>query len=124
MSSYNVSNIVSFKADAAIAAYSAVKAGSDSKHVAVGSANTSKCIGIAMSAATAAEDVIEVAVVGGGCKVKLGENVSFGDMLVSHTDGTLVIKNSAGDRIVAMAMEDGSSGDVICAQVVIGEAQA
>jgi hypothetical protein len=66
MSSFNSPRIVTFLADAAIAKGKAVKIGTDAKHVAVGAANTDKCIGIAQSASTAAEDPIEVALQGGG----------------------------------------------------------
>jgi hypothetical protein len=124
MASFSTARIYAFKADAAIAAFKAVKIGTDHGHVAVGAANTNRCIGIAMTAAINAEDVIEVAIPGGGAKALLGEGVSAGNYLVSHTDGTLVKANAASDHVVAFAMEDGSSGDIIAVEVVCFNAHA
>jgi hypothetical protein len=100
-------------ADAAISKGMAVKFGTDFKHVAKGAANTDRCIGIAQSAPTAAEDAVEVAFPGGGAKGLLGESVSAGNDLCAHTDGTLVKVNASGDAIIARAMQGGSSGDLI-----------
>lgn len=116
--------IISFKADGAIPKGSAVKAGSDKDHVAIGAANTDRCVGVAMTAADAAEDQIEVALQGGGAKGLLGEAVSFGNDLVSHTDGTLVKPNAEGDQIVGRAMQDGDAGDVIGMEVYHATAHA
>jgi len=108
--------------DAAIAKGKAVKIGTDKQHVAVGAANTDKCIGIAQNTVTTAEDAVEVAMVGGGAKGLLGEGVSAGAYLVSHTDGTLVKANTAGDHVCAMALEDGDASDLINVAVVAFEA--
>lgn len=123
MASYPTPEIVTFKADAAIAKGKACKVGTDSKHVAAGSANTSLSLGLAQNAATAAEDLVEVAV-GGGAIGLAGESISGGNLLVSHTDGSLVKANSSGDIIVAMALEDASSGDLFAVLVVHGQAAA
>lgn len=112
-----------FKADGALAAYKAVKKGSDDKHVVAGTANTDKVIGISQNVVTTAEDIIEVAV-NGGAKGLLGENVVQGDLLVSHADGRLVKPNAANDIIIAQAMEDGSSGEVIAVIITRGMASA
>ena len=109
-------------ADAAISKGMAVKGGTDANHVAKGSANTSRVLGIAQVAVTAAEDAVEVARVGGGAKALLGETVIFGSYLVSHTDGTLVKANAAGDHVCAFALEGGVSGDLINVDVVCFEA--
>jgi len=111
-----------FFADAAITKGMAVKFGSDENHVAKGSANTSKCVGIAMGTAVSAEDAIEVATIGGGAKGLLGETVVAGSYLVSHTDGTLFKPNTAGDHVVAYAREGGDAGDIIDVDVVCFEA--
>lgn len=116
--------IAAYKADAAIAKGKAVKSGSDFKHVAVGAANTDRCIGIIQSAPTAAEDVCEVAMPGGGAKALLGESVSAGNDLVSHTDGTLVKPNAEGDEIIARALQDGVAGDLIDVVVSLATAHA
>lgn len=113
-----------FKAGAAISKGMAVKPGADNNHVLKGSANTSLCIGVAQSAPTTAEDPVEVAVVGGGGKGLLGETVAAGNHLVSHTDGTLVKVNASGDNIIALAMADGVSGDLIDIMVISGQGAA
>jgi hypothetical protein len=106
-------NIVSYLCDAAIAKGKAVKIGTDRSHVAVGAANTDKVIGILQTATTAAEETAEVAIAGGGAKALLGEGVTAGAYLVSHTNGTLVLANAAGDHVVAVAMEAGDASDLI-----------
>ena len=119
MASSSTPRIQIYKADGAIAKGKAVICGTDDDHVAIGAANTSKCIGVLQSAAAAAEDLVEVALPGGGGKGLLGETVSAGQLLVSHTDGTLYKVNSSGDRVIAMAMEGGVSGDLINIEVIV-----
>lgn len=101
-----------------------MKIGSDRDHVAVGAANTDRCVGIAQSAPAAAEEVMEVALPGGGAKGLLGETVVAGNDLVSHTDGTLVKPNAAGDEIIARAKEGGASGELINVEVIVSSAHA
>lgn len=120
MASCSQRRIQAFLADGAIALGKAVKVGSDNKHVAAGSANTSLCLGICQGAVTTAEDQVEIALPGGGAKALAGESISAGKMLVSHTDGSLVQANASGDRIIAMAMEDASAGDIFAVEVVVG----
>lgn len=116
---YFTPNVLTFKADAAISQGMAVKFGTDKEHVAKGSANTSDCIGICLTTGvTTAEDLVEVAIPGGGGEALLGGSVSMGQELVSHTDGSLVVAQAAGDKVIAIAMEDGVSGDIISVQVV------
>ena len=123
MASSSQPRYLAFLADGAIAKGKAVKIGTDRKHVAVGAANTDKCIGICMTEdVSAAEDQVEVAMQGGGAKGLLGETVTAGHYLVSHTDGSLVKANAAGDHVVAMALEGGVSGDLIAVEVVAFEA--
>ncbi len=114
--------IQNFKADAAIAKGKAVKCGTDSEHVAVGAAVTDDCIGIAQSAAAAAEDKIEVALPGGGAKALAQTSIVAGTLLVSHTDGALKPIATAGDRIVAVAKEAAVAGDLFEVLVVLGQA--
>ncbi len=122
MSVSNRPNMETFLADAAISKGMACKGGTDASHVAKGSANTSRTIGPAQNAATAAEDAVEVALPGGGGKFLLGETVVFGSYLVSHTDGTWVKANAAGDHVGGYALEGGVAGDLINGQVVCFEA--
>lgn len=122
MSAHSSPRVSSFKIDAAISKGMACKFGSDKSHVAKGSANTSKIVGLAREAGATAEDVIEVCLPGGGGPGLLGENVSAGAYLCSHTDGSLVLPNAAGDHVCAIAQEAGSSGEVIACEVVAFEA--
>lgn len=82
-------------------------------------ANGDHSLGIAQSAATTGQSV-EVALPGGGGKAVLGEDVTIGASLVSHTDGTLVKVNATTDFVVAMATVAGSSGNTIGVEVLHG----
>ena len=124
MASSAKQNMVTVLADAAIAKGKAVKAGASANHVQVGAANTDRVIGIAQSASTAAEDAIEVALPGGGAKALLGETVVYGNDLVSHTDGSLVLPNAEGDQIIAQALQAGVAGDLIDVTVYKATAHA
>lgn len=124
MASSKAPQILTYLADAAIAKGKAVKIGSDKEHVALGAANTDRCMGIAQLAVTAAEDAVEVALPGGGAKALLGEAVSAGDDLVSAADGRLEKPNAEGDQILARAMQDGSENDLIEVLVDLSTAHA
>lgn len=124
MASSSTPRIQAYKAGGVIVKGKAVKFGADSEHVVVGSANTDRCIGIAQNAAAAAEDIVEVAIPGGGAKGLISEGVSAGDDLCSHTDGTLVKVNAEGDQIVARAMETGVANDFVGVEVYYATANA
>lgn len=124
MAAHSEPRIYAYKADAAIAKGKAVKLGTDSKHVAVCSANTDSAIGILQSAPDAAEAICEVALPGGGAKGLLGETVAGGELLVAHTDGSLVKANAAGDNVIAQALEGGVANDLISVEVMVGHAAA
>ena len=112
--------IVSFLAGGTIVSGHAVKLSAAAGDTVIEcTANGDKSIGIAQSAASSGQ-VVEVAVNGGGAKAKLGEAVTYGNHLVSHTDGTLVMVNATSDFVVAQAMQSGSSGDIIAVEVVKG----
>lgn len=115
-------NLLAFKADGVIAKGSAVKIGSDSEHVVECSANTDEAIGVAQGDASAAEDIVEIAIPGGGGKGLAGESITAGKFLVSAADGDLEQTNASGDRIVAMAMEGASAGDLFEIMVLCGVA--
>jgi len=119
MSSYAQPNVLTFKAGAAIAQGCVVKPGADREHVLVSAAATSKNFGIAMNAASAAEDKVEVALPGGGAKGLAGGTVAFGDLLTSDADGKLVATTTANDRAVAMAMEDAVVGDLFSVHIIV-----
>lgn len=131
MSSTSEPRLQTFKSGTAIAKGKAVKKGSTDQHVIAGAANTDKVVGIAYMETTnldskqqAIEEVIEVALPGGGGKALLGEAVSMGNKLVSHTDGRLVKTNNSGDQIIAIAMQDGVENDIIAVEVVVAIATA
>lgn len=122
MASFSQPRVLTYKADGSITRGKAVKPGSDDNHVAVGAANTDACIGITLDTVTAAEGLVEVCMPGGGCKALVGGSITKGNLLVSHTDGTLIRAVASGDRIVAMALESGVAGDYLAVEVVIGKA--
>lgn len=120
MSSHAKANALTFFAGAAISKGMVVKPGADNKHVLKSASATSKNFGIAMGDAAAAEDLVEVALPGGGAKGLLGGTVSFGDLLTSDANGKLVATTTTADRYVATAMEDGVSGDLISVHISVG----
>ncbi len=120
MSSHPRPNLVTYKAGAAISRGMVVKPGADAQHVVKSALATNKNFGIAYCDATTAEDPVEVALPGGGSVGLLGDSVSFGDLLTSDTAGKLVATTTANDKIVAQALSDGSAGDLIPVNVVIG----
>lgn len=124
MAAISTPRVLTFKADGSISKGKAVKMGTDKEHVAIGAANTDKVIGLAYCVSTAAEDLIEVAIQGGGGKALLGETVVAGNDLVSHTDGSLVKANAAGDQIICRALEGGDSGSLIAVEVYYSTAHA
>lgn len=119
MASSSEPKILAFISAAAIAKGKAVKAGADKNNVAVCSAATDKSIGIMQNLSTAG-GVAEVALPGGGGKGLLGGSVSMGDFLAPDSNGALVATTTENDRVIAMAMEDGVSGDLISIEVVVG----
>lgn len=120
MSAHFQPNVLTFKADGAIAKGKCVKPGTDKDHVVVSALATSKNVGLAMNTVTTAEDKVEVALPGGGAKGLLAGSVSFGDLLTPDSSGALVATTTPGDRYVAMAMEDGSAADLIAVHVIVG----
>lgn len=124
MASHPQPVMLSFLADAAIAKGKAVKFGTDSKHVAVCSANTDHAVGILQTATTAAEDVAEVALPGGGAKALCGEIWAAGNWLVPHTDGSLVKANAEGDTVLAIALSSAAVNDLAPVLVVMFTAHA
>ena len=119
MASSLAPRIQAFKSDGAIAKGSAVKLGTDEKHVAVGAAATDSLIGLAQSAPAAAEDVTEVAVSGGG-KGLAGGTIARGDKLTSNGSGALIATVVASNRIVGHAMEAAVVGDIFSVQIEPG----
>lgn len=120
MSSFAQPNLLTFKAGSTgIVEGCVVKPGADNKHVLISASATSKNFGIAQNAAAAAEDLVEVALPGGGAKGLAGDTISFGDLLTSDSAGKLVATTTANDRVVAIAMEDAVVGDLFSVHVVV-----
>lgn len=119
MSSTSYPKVLTFKADGAIPKGSAVKIGTDDKHVAKATAATDKLIGIAQNAATDAEDLVEVALPGGGAKGLSGGSISAGDLLTADSNGALVATTTANNRVVGIAMQDAVSADIFAVEVVV-----
>lgn len=119
MSATSQPRISAFKATAAIAKGKVVKAGADDQHLAVCSAATDKAIGVVQSDATAAEDIIEVALNGGGAKGLAGGVIAVGDLLASDGNGAMVATTSANDRVIGIAMQAAVSGDIFWLEVAI-----
>ena len=120
MSSYFRPKIGTFKAAGAIAVGNVVIGGADNAHVAISASGSAKNIGIAQSASVNAEDLIEVALPGGGAKALAGGTVAFGDLLTSDGNGALVVTTTPGDRYVAMAMDAADAGDLFSVHMVAG----
>ncbi len=115
------SNLTAKKVDAAIAIGLIVKKGTDEDHVAVSTAATDKLVGIVQDTSTVAEQDTQVAVAG-QAKIKLAESVVFGDFLTSDGAGAAIKPNNANENIIAKAMQDGSSGDLISCIICHGKA--
>ncbi len=123
MSSSSSQVMQTYFADGAIPKGSAVKIGTDKSHVALCTAVTDKSIGIAQTASTVIEDAIEVAI-GGGCKGLLSGTVSAGMLLTATTDGSLIVVASAGNRVIARAMQSGVAADMIGVEINVCQAYA
>lgn len=113
--------IQTYKCDAAIAKGLAVKIGTDRAHVAYAAATTQESIGIAQGATTTAEDKVEVALPGGGAKGLAQTTIVAGQLLTQHTDGSLKPVGTAGDRVIAIAMEGAVAGDLFDVMVAISQ---
>jgi hypothetical protein len=115
---------MTFLADGAMSRGIAVCFGSDDQHV-TGAGDQgagAKVIGILQNDPTGPEDYAEVALPGGGAKAKLGDAVSAGDFLIHNYSSNDLVHQSTHatvERICAMALEDGSGGDLIAVEVML-----
>jgi hypothetical protein len=112
MASNLAPKILVFKADAAISKGMAVKFGTDDEHVAKCSAATDQAIGLAQGDAASAEDLIEVAVNGGGGKALAGGTITRGDFVASDSSGNLVATTTGNDNVVGQAMASAVVSDI------------
>lgn len=113
-------NILIFKADGVIPKGSALKYGSDNEHVAKATASTDKLVGIAQSASTAAEDQIEVALVGGGAKGLAGGTIAGGDLVTADSNGALIATTTPADRYLGVAMNGAVASDLFAVHLSPG----
>jgi hypothetical protein len=118
MSSVIQRNVYTFKCDAALVQGQPVKLGTDSKHVAACTLNTERAIGFAVAATSAAEDFVEVAMIGGGAKALAGEAITAGKLLVPGAANGVYQTNASGDAVCAVALEGAASGDIFSVAVV------
>jgi Na+-transporting NADH:ubiquinone oxidoreductase subunit NqrF len=110
--------IQTFLAGGAIVKGHAVKiSANDGKTVIECTAATDKGCGIAQSDAASGAPV-EVAV-GGGAKCLAQTTVAIGDLLASHTDGTIKPTTTANDRVLGVAMQSAVVGDIFSANIHI-----
>lgn len=117
MASTKAPEILAYKAAAALTKGHAVKKGADDEHVQVCSAGSDKGIGIIQNDVTTADDVCEVAVMG-GAKGLAGGAIVQGDLLAADSNGALVATTTANDRVLGVAEEDAASGDLF--SVLVG----
>ncbi len=114
-----------FKVGASINKGQAVKKGSTDRYVVPCAANTDLAIGIAKADAVLnTDELIEVAIPGGGALALAGESISMGECLVPKSDGSLEKANALGDTHIAKAMEDAVAGDLFWVEVIAGHAVA
>ncbi len=112
MASILAPKILAFKADEAISEGMVVKMGTDREHVAKATAVSDLAIGVAQSAPTAAEDVMEVAMPGGGAKGLAQTTITKGQRLTAHSDGKLKPCSANNDVSIGIALEDAVAGDL------------
>jgi hypothetical protein len=120
MSAINSPRIATFQASAAIAKGKAVTLDATGKIVTAANAVTDKSVGIAQNEALLVGDLVEVALPGGGGKALLGGTVVAGDLLAPTVGGALIATTTATNRWIAVAMQDGVSGDIIGSEVDAG----
>ena len=118
MASHSQARILTFKADGAITAYTAVKNGTDAQHVAAAAATSDSMKGISQDTALVAGDPVEVAIPGGGGKALAGGTITDGDLLTWGASG--LVTASDGNRVVAMAMDGAVVGDIFPVEVIAG----
>lgn len=94
----------------------AVKATANDREVATQSTAGAVCVGILMND-NIQNYAVGVALEGEICKAKLGGSVDCGAELASKNDGTLATATD-GQYVIAKALQDGASGDLIEVEVV------
>lgn len=124
MSSSSKPRIKSYIAGADLSAkqYTFVKFGSDNKTV-VACGGNERSIGILQNKPESGQ-AAEVALPGGGGKLKINESVALGKLLTSTSGGLGEVADAAGEWCGAMAYDEGVQNDVIAVEVIATQAQA
>jgi len=118
MASSLAPKILTFIANGTIAKGKAVKfVASNASRVVVAAQTTDDVIGLAQNDVVA-EDIVEVAVIGGGAKALAQTTIAAGLLLVPHTDGALKPVAASANRIIAIAMDDAVAGDIFDVMVI------
>jgi hypothetical protein len=118
MASYTTPRIFTYKAAGAIGKGRVVSLGADAQHVALSTAATGKHIGITQGDTQNAEELIEVALQGGGAKAIAGGTIARGDFLTSDAAGAVVTTTTGGDRVIGLAMDAAVAGDLLAVEVI------
>lgn len=116
--SYSTPRLRTFTADANFSGmqYRFVTNGTSAGHVDVcGSAG--RAIGICMSSGVGSGEKCEVAMPGGGALLKIGASVTTNRYLISGASGVGVIAAAGSQQCGAIAMETGTTNDVIAVEV-------
>ena len=103
-----------FKAEAAIAAFTIVKAGSADGQVLAGAAATDKLTGVTTDIAAAINERCDV-ILAGVADVTYGGAVTRGDLVTSDATGRAVSAApaaGANNRIIGVALVSGVAGDL------------
>ena len=115
--SHSEPRLQTYLAESAIVKFSLVKFGADDEHVVQSAAGTDANVGIAMNDAPLAEDPVEVALPGGGGKLRLAATLARGTFVVSDASGDGVAP-TASDRLGAFLQESGVDNDIVAVEVV------
>jgi hypothetical protein len=108
-------NITKLASAAMATRFLIVKFGADADHITISTAATDVLLGVCTDEATAAEDPVNVALIGsatGTLRVALGGTVAAGDLLTSDGAGKAVTASST-NKIVGRALGAGVDGEVI-----------
>jgi len=83
-----------------------------------------RAIGISQTEATAANQTVDVAELGGGGTLQFGGIVTAGKLLTSDANGKGTVADAAGEWCGAQAFESGVDGDIGEVKVIATQAQA
>ncbi len=113
MAAHSKPRPMGFLAEGVIAVNRFVKYGADEKHVLQCGANQ-RAIGVSVNAAAAAEDKIDIHLLGGGSKVEAAEAIALGQFVTSDANGKAEVVDAADEFSPGMASEIAAAdGDII-----------